>query len=62
MNHFQSELPPITLTRGDAEKLTRLADRASGPQAGDFLAREIDRAKIVTRPNVCQAWLRWARA
>ena len=49
MSHLQSELPPITLTRGDAEKLTRLADRASGPfaQAGDFLAREIDRAKIV---------------
>jgi len=49
MSHFQSELPPIALTRGDAEKLTRLADRASGQfaQAGDFLAREIERAEII---------------
>jgi regulator of nucleoside diphosphate kinase len=45
----ERQLPPIALTRGDAEKLIRLADHATGQfaQAGDFLAREIERAKII---------------
>jgi regulator of nucleoside diphosphate kinase len=49
MSYLNTELPPIALTRGDAEKLTRLADHATGQfaQAGDFLAREIDRAEII---------------
>jgi regulator of nucleoside diphosphate kinase len=49
MSYLQPELPPIALVRSDAEKLTRLADHASGQfaQAGDFLAREIDRAEII---------------
>ncbi|MFN4098033.1 MAG: nucleoside diphosphate kinase regulator [Sphingomonas sp.] len=49
MSYLRPELPPIALMRSDAEKLTRLADHASGQfaQAGDFLAREIDRAEII---------------
>ncbi len=49
MSYLRPELPPIVLTRSDAEKLTRLADHATGQfaQAGDFLSREIDRADII---------------
>lgn len=49
MSYLQPELPPIAMIRGDVEKLTRLADAASGPfaQSGDFLAREIDRAEVI---------------
>jgi regulator of nucleoside diphosphate kinase len=49
MSYLHPELPPIALTRGDAEKLTRIADHATGQfaQAGDFLAREIERAEII---------------
>lgn len=49
MSYLQPELPPIVLTRNDAEKLTRLADHATGQfaQAGEFLSREIDRADII---------------
>jgi regulator of nucleoside diphosphate kinase len=43
------QLPPITIIRGDMEKLIRLADAAEGrfAQTGDFLAREIDRAEVI---------------
>jgi regulator of nucleoside diphosphate kinase len=49
MSYLQPELPPIAMTRGDLEKLSRLADAASGPfaQTGEFLAREIDRAEVI---------------
>jgi regulator of nucleoside diphosphate kinase len=49
MTYLQPELPPIVLIRTDAAKLTRLADHATGQfaQAGDFLAREIDRAQLI---------------
>jgi len=49
MSYLQPELPPIALTRADAEKLTRIADHATGQfaQAGDFRAREIERAEII---------------
>lgn len=49
MSHLRPELPPIAITRGDAEKLTRLADHATGQfaKAGDVLAREIDRAQLI---------------
>ena len=49
MNNLQLELPPITIIRGDMEKLIRLADAADGrfAQTGDFLAREIDRAEVI---------------
>ena len=49
MSYLQPELPPITIIRGDMEKLIRLADAADGrfAQTGDFLAREIDRAQVI---------------
>jgi regulator of nucleoside diphosphate kinase len=49
MSYFHPELPPIAMVRADVEKLTRIADHATGEfaQAGDFLAREIDRAEII---------------
>jgi regulator of nucleoside diphosphate kinase len=49
MSYLHPELPPIAITRSDVEKLTRLADNATGQfaRAGDFLAREIDRAQII---------------
>jgi regulator of nucleoside diphosphate kinase len=49
MSYLYPELPPIALTRGDLEKLSRLADAATGPfaQTGEFLAREIDRAEVI---------------
>lgn len=49
MSYLQPELPPIAIIRGDAEKLIRIADHATGAfaQAGEFLGREIDRAQII---------------
>jgi regulator of nucleoside diphosphate kinase len=49
MSYLQHELPPIALTRGDSEKLARIADTAGGAfqQAADVLAREIDRAQLI---------------
>ena len=49
MSYLHPELPPIALTRSDLEKLSRLADAATGPfaQTGEFLAREIDRAEVI---------------
>lgn len=49
MTSLDSALPPITMTRADIRKLTHLADAATGAfvQAGEFLAREIDRARVL---------------
>ncbi len=49
MSYLHPELPPIAITRGDVEKLSRLADAATGSFArtGEFLAREIDRAQVI---------------
>ncbi len=49
MSYLQPELPPIAIVRGDAERLVRIADHASGEfaKAGDFLSREIDRAQVI---------------
>jgi regulator of nucleoside diphosphate kinase len=58
MSYRHPELPPIAMTRGDMEKLIRIADAAAGPfaQTGDFLAREIDRAQVIeefeSRPSL----------
>jgi regulator of nucleoside diphosphate kinase len=43
------ELPAITMTRTDSERLTRLVDAAAEtfPWAADFLGREIGRAQVV---------------
>jgi regulator of nucleoside diphosphate kinase len=45
------DLPPITLTTADSERLSRLADAAAEtfPRTADFLGREINRAQIVDR-------------
>lgn len=49
MSYLQPELPPITIVRGDMDKLIRLANAAEGrfAQTGEFLAREIDRADVI---------------
>ena len=49
MSYLHPELPPIALTRADAEKLSRIADSSAGAfaQTADFLAREIDRAQVI---------------
>jgi regulator of nucleoside diphosphate kinase len=58
MSQVQTKLPSIVLTRGDSEKLARLADSASGrfQEAADVLAREIERAQLIedgeTRPGL----------
>jgi regulator of nucleoside diphosphate kinase len=49
MSDLDTRLPPITMTRTDAERLSLLANGGSTrfPYAADFLAREIERANIV---------------
>lgn len=46
------ELPPIAITSGDCERLTRLVDAAAAkyPATSDFLAGELERAQILS-PN-----------
>lgn len=42
-------LPPITLTTTDSERLRNLADAATGkfPRTAEFLSREVDRANLI---------------
>jgi regulator of nucleoside diphosphate kinase len=49
MSYARAELPPITLSTPDFERLERLANAAADkfPRTADFLAREIARAEIV---------------
>ena len=49
MSYLNPELPPIAITRGDIEKLTRIADSSAGAfaQTAEFLGREIDRAQVI---------------
>jgi regulator of nucleoside diphosphate kinase len=49
MSYARPELPPITLSTPDFERLERLAAAAADkfPRTADFLAREIARAEIV---------------
>jgi regulator of nucleoside diphosphate kinase len=44
-----SQLPPITLTVDDRERLARLAyaSTAHSPQAANYLAREVERARVL---------------
>ena len=53
-------LPPITLTRADVARLEQLASAgmARFPQAADFLAREIERARIVENAEAGQGFVR----
>src|SRR5687768_3238875 len=50
MSYLHTELPPITLSTTDAERLLRLADvaRRRFPNAAAVLSREVDRADIVS--------------
>lgn len=43
----RKELPPITLSRPDCDRLDRLASAAAASPAADYLAREIARATVV---------------
>jgi regulator of nucleoside diphosphate kinase len=49
MSYMDIELPPITITTTDAERLSLLANGTSSrlPYVADFLVREIERADIV---------------
>ncbi|HVG51187.1 MAG TPA: nucleoside diphosphate kinase regulator [Xanthobacteraceae bacterium] len=49
MSYLHPELPPISLSHVDHERLGHLADVASDtyPQVADFLAREVARASIL---------------
>ena len=49
MSYLHPELPPIAITRGDMEKLARIADSSAGAfaQTAEFLGREIDRAQVI---------------
>jgi regulator of nucleoside diphosphate kinase len=49
MSHLRMDLPPITLSTFDSERLERLAVAAADkfPRTADFLAREIGRANVV---------------
>ena len=57
MNH---PLPPITLTSKDFERLQRLAYAAAtqSPQTADYLAREVDRARILQPHQKAQGLVR----
>jgi regulator of nucleoside diphosphate kinase len=49
MSYTREDLPPITMTTADFERLDRLASAAadSVPGTADFLSRELDRANVV---------------
>lgn len=49
VSHLEPELPPIAMTFGDCDRLSRLATAAAKnhPQAVGFLLREIERADVV---------------
>jgi regulator of nucleoside diphosphate kinase len=50
MSYLTPELPPITLNADDAERLLKLAEvaRRRLPRAAAFLAREVERANVVS--------------
>lgn len=50
MSYLIPELPPISIRMCDADRLRNIAEAASDkyPQTTEFLAREIDRAEILT--------------
>jgi regulator of nucleoside diphosphate kinase len=49
MSYLQQELPPITLSAGECDRLRRLVDAAADPSQKTvaFLTREIERADVV---------------
>jgi regulator of nucleoside diphosphate kinase len=48
-SYRRDDLPPISVSAHDYERLRRLADASAGkfPRTADFLSRELDRAQIV---------------
>jgi regulator of nucleoside diphosphate kinase len=50
MSYIRADLPPIAIRPRDIEQLGRLANAAMDkyPQTAEFLAREVDRAEILT--------------
>ena len=58
--YLERQLPPIAITRGDWEKLVRIADASAGAfaQTAEFLAREVDRAQVIeeheSRPGLAK--------
>src|SRR4051812_8511565 len=50
MSYIRAELPPIAIRPRDLEQLGRLANAAMAkyPQAAEFLAREVERADVLT--------------
>ena len=53
-SYLQPELPPIAITVEDSERLERLASAAATrfPKTADFLAREIERAQVISDAQV----------
>lgn len=49
-SYLHPELPPIAMTTHDSEELARLASAAARtfPRTADFLAREIERAQLIS--------------
>jgi regulator of nucleoside diphosphate kinase len=54
MSYTRADLPPITLSAPDFERLERLATAAADkfPRTADFLAREIARANVVPSAHI----------
>lgn len=54
---MSTNLPPITLTTEDSDRLRRLADAAATkfPRTAEFLAREVDRAELIDDATATQA-------
>lgn len=50
MSYIRADLPPIAIRPRDIEQLGRLANAAMDkyPQTAEFLAREVDRADVLT--------------
>lgn len=53
-SYLTPQLPPIAITTHDMERLSRLAELATGrfPVIADFLAREIERADVIADVEV----------
>jgi regulator of nucleoside diphosphate kinase len=49
-SYLRDDLPPISVSAHDYDRLRRLADISAGkfPRTADFLSRELDRAQVVS--------------
>lgn len=58
-NYMRDELPPISMTADDHDRLAQLARVAlDRVPAAEFLSREVDRAEIVNGPSVLSGLVR----